>query len=419
MQLFSPNNRKAVINTIFQGMKICITIAILLFFISKVDFSIMAKNWTKITINGRWWYLLTAVIVDMVMLHVILVLRWQHLMGAYAINLPFWRLLEYQYISDVYTIILPGSVGGDVVKGLFVLQEGEKSHVMNSVIVARIFGLMAVAVFVILSFVFFSGKINTLTETSIFPLFWDSENASLHTITDALQKSPRLIVYSAMAFLGFILICFFSIIIFSEKIKRYLDQHIPLKGLLQKIHIYNSITSLGRMRTLPVFIPTLLYSFLIQAGLIVNFWCIFQALGFDAVTLQYCFLTIPIIFVVSLIPVSIFALGLREFMIGLFMVKLIEGWLLGEMHGSGISVSALIDYLQSAGLVSLETIRGALTAQGIDADTAISTMRQNSLNDVLSITLIYYMQWIVDSVIGTVFMIKHSILKLNNSEHKG
>ena len=83
------------------------------------------------------------------------VIRWQILLKAHDIRLPFWRTFQLTYIGVFFNIALPGAVSGDLVKAFYVGKEseGQKTKAFGSILFDRVAGLSALVVLSATAFV--------------------------------------------------------------------------------------------------------------------------------------------------------------------------------------------------------------------------------------------------------------------------
>lgn len=71
-------------------------------------------------------------------------LRWRALLVLTGARLPFWRAVQLQLTALFFNVVIPGNVGGDVVKALYVAREQEASKrtaILLVVFVERLVGL--------------------------------------------------------------------------------------------------------------------------------------------------------------------------------------------------------------------------------------------------------------------------------------
>jgi len=90
-------------------------------------------------------------------------IRWNICLRAMGVHETFWSTFEYTMIGLFFNNIMPGSIGGDLVKGYLIAQnsKGCKARAIVSVLVDRVFGLAT-----ILIIGFTALMLNPLTATS-------------------------------------------------------------------------------------------------------------------------------------------------------------------------------------------------------------------------------------------------------------
>lgn len=74
-------------------------------------------------------------------------LRWSILLGGLGISIPLVRVMRLQMIGFFFNTAMPGAVGGDVIKGIYVLKEKSmtsKTHALMTILLDRILGLVAI-----------------------------------------------------------------------------------------------------------------------------------------------------------------------------------------------------------------------------------------------------------------------------------
>jgi len=71
-------------------------------------------------------------------------LRWRTLLGLAGVTLPFPRILQLQLTALFFNVVIPGNVGGDVVKALYVARDADpkkRTTILLIVFVERLLGL--------------------------------------------------------------------------------------------------------------------------------------------------------------------------------------------------------------------------------------------------------------------------------------
>jgi uncharacterized protein (TIRG00374 family) len=76
-------------------------------------------------------------------------LRWRALLGLAQVEVPFRRLLQLQMTALFFNVVIPGNVGGDVVKALYVARDADprkRTTILLLVFVERLVGLAGLVV---------------------------------------------------------------------------------------------------------------------------------------------------------------------------------------------------------------------------------------------------------------------------------
>jgi uncharacterized protein (TIRG00374 family) len=73
-------------------------------------------------------------------------LRFRVLLGLADVAVPFWTLFRLQMTAFFFNVVIPGNIGGDVVKGLYVARDAEgssRTSILLLVFVERLLGVSA------------------------------------------------------------------------------------------------------------------------------------------------------------------------------------------------------------------------------------------------------------------------------------
>lgn len=215
---------------------------------------------------------------------VIDVFRWQILLRVQGIAVTFWRALQLTWIGLFASAFLPGITGGDVVKAVLVARNthARRTAAVLSVFLDRAVGLVALAVF-----------------AAIILLFHLSE-------PDFLQ--------AALAIYGFIavgLICgvaYFAPVVRNSAVVQWALKKLPFQQVRREVdeafHIY-------RDHPWAVFA-----TFALSLG--AHFcWCIMAwgfgtSLGITAAAWYHYFIYVPVIMIISALPISVGGWGVGE-----------------------------------------------------------------------------------------------------------
>jgi uncharacterized membrane protein YbhN (UPF0104 family) len=171
-------------------------------------------------------------------------LRWNLLLAGVGLKMPFFRVLNLQLIGFFFNTAMPGSVGGDIVKAVYVIREQQadsKTPAMLTVLLDRIIGLTGLFVLAGIA------------------VFWNSS---------FLVNHPTLMPLATFVVVGLIAIAIGLGVVFypfpdgKDPIRRLLSLRVPGFKIL-----YNIYDALRRYRTRPLLVlGTVLLSVLIQLG---------------------------------------------------------------------------------------------------------------------------------------------------------
>lgn len=217
-------------------------------------------------------------------------LQWQRLLHGQGVALPLGRANRLYFIGIFFNVVLPGSLGGDVVKIYSISRVERKGREgLAATFVDRFAGFFMLALFAVGS--------------SIYLLFSPLLAGQL------LQRD--LLVYVAMIFLMFLA---GTIVLFSRRVSRLIYDillarvdPLGLKSRFREMHEcfhqYRHQYGLG----LQVFLLSLAIQFMRVA---VHYHCAL-AIGFR-IDFVYFLLFVPLIAMVAMAPVSFGGLGVRE-----------------------------------------------------------------------------------------------------------
>ncbi len=211
---------------------------------------------------------------------VVAVARWQLLLRAQNIVVPFRRAYSLTYVGYFFNNIIPGLTGGDLVKAFFVARDTDrKTGAVVSVIVDRVVGLLALALI---------AAVMVLFEPVAF-------------------REVMVIIYG---FLG--IAALGGIVLYSRRIRRWfrldvLFAKLPAKQVLQEI---DAAFFIYRHRKLALTIAVVM-SFFNHFGVISIYVFAGMAIGVEAEVISY-FITVPVINIVTAIPLAPGGWGIGE-----------------------------------------------------------------------------------------------------------
>lgn len=271
---------KAVIKRIFSIiLRVGVSIVILVFLFRMVD----KKNLLEIVKNADKPLLIVAFLV-FASSYVLCILRWDMLLKAADIRLPLKRIIISSGGGFFFSIFLPSTIGGDLMRSIDLAMHTKKSHeVVATVLLDRLsgyIGLVSVALLAVLlgwnyvgdnPTVLFSVGVITIVLIGVLLVLF---NKLLYGKINKLLHSPQ-----------------------AGKIREF------IKDLHQEIHIFRHHKD--------VVTKNLLVSVAIQVISPLAFWIIALSIGIK-INILYFFIFIPIIGAITLLPISIGGLGLRD-----------------------------------------------------------------------------------------------------------
>lgn len=98
--------------------------------------------------------------------------RWQILLNFESINLSYWQSVRLSMMGIFFNFFMPGSVGGDVIKAGYLMKqsEGKKWFIGWSILVDRIFGMLALILYSGVTGLFFSHQLPEHLKSQFFTL---------------------------------------------------------------------------------------------------------------------------------------------------------------------------------------------------------------------------------------------------------
>ncbi|MBX7230758.1 MAG: flippase-like domain-containing protein [Bdellovibrionales bacterium] len=214
--------------------------------------------------------------------------RWKVLLNTRALKISLWESLQLFFIGNFFNYVLPGSVGGDVVRGYYLVQIFPKRRVdaILSVIMDRLLGLYGML----------------LVAFGAMVLNWDM-----------IQKIKEL----RSVFLITTLLLLAANIFFITSLSRRANEVIPVKKLIsffpfsEKIlKIYEAFHSFGNNKK--VIVQSILLSFCAQVTSLSFMVFIGNRLGESALPLGAYFFAVPLGFIISSIPIAPAGLGVGQ-----------------------------------------------------------------------------------------------------------
>jgi uncharacterized protein (TIRG00374 family) len=228
------------------------------------------------------WLLLA--ILTILLIRVAMAVRWWLILSAYGFSIGIWKVTKLIFVTSSLGSVLPVGIGQDLLRGYHIVQrEGRVSEVSASIILDRVLGMISMAL--------------VAAVAGILAM-------------ESLESSPslQLAVLSA----GAILVGFGVLYLIRRKMRhwfRFESTRLPKKVAEWMNELSTSV--LDGSVSGKALISILLLSVLVQLARTAAFILVFTALGVSTDSLYY-FVTIPIVFLLLQVPISLGGLGVRE-----------------------------------------------------------------------------------------------------------
>ena len=232
--------------------------------------------------NWTWLWIGVAVFFGCTILATV---RWKVLLNVQGISMGWVRTWQLFMIGMFFNLFMLGSTGGDVVKMFLTMREARdnKAAALLSVFMDRVIGMMAL-ILISLGFLYF--RYDVLSHSP----------ASSALLTTLLWLLAAAVVVTVGMFVG----SAFGWV-------HYLPQWTPLRGRIVEVSAACHIYAKGWRQTIWAF----LVSFPLFAMFFITFYCAARAFT-DQLGLVDIFSVLPIVAVITAIPISVSGIGLRE-----------------------------------------------------------------------------------------------------------
>jgi uncharacterized membrane protein YbhN (UPF0104 family) len=272
--------------------------------------------------------------------------RWHQLVRAQGLTFSIRDAFRLGFIGNVFNLVIPGAVGGDVIKAAFLcrMQPDKKPQAVASMILDRILGLLGLFTL--------AGVAGAVA--------WSSAERDVRILIG--------LIWAALAagFLGLA-------VVFSPSLYRPLNRLVAGRGRLERLVRELEAIGLAYRARLGVVIGMLGAAILVHGLFVLAFYSASCALFDDLPTLAQHYLMVPMALFTTAVPLPFGALGLSEQISGqLFqMVHHSDGAIAMMafrilMYGSG-AVSAMV-YLANVHQVrTLAREAGPIYEEAIEA----------------------------------------------------
>ena len=214
--------------------------------------------------------------------------RWNLLLEVQGVRLPLSKAFSLTMIGALFNIIVPGSVGGDVIKGYYVSRctFDRKAHAVTTVLVDRIVGLLG------------------MLALAVFAGFFD------WSVVRSNRTFTSLFVFAAGSLLTGGLVVWLSLAATqrSAAAVERLAHRLPGSAVISRV-----IESLLEYRDRPrVVLRAIAVSSVAQALGCLAFYLSASALGYTDIPIRSCLLVVPLGLVATAIPVSPGGIGVGQ-----------------------------------------------------------------------------------------------------------
>ncbi len=219
----------------------------------------------------------------LILVRLVVSIKWQVILRHHQIEIPFKELLSVVFISMTLGQILPAGLGSDVVRAYKLSRKyGQTADTTATIVIDRLVGMFS------LFFVAFLGSIGAYVMAISTELIW------------------WLIAINLLLLIGWnrLHLC-----------TKILEKVLPQNGN-RFIRFQEALIRMSRIisdkKKIRIILPSIFgWSLVIQVIRCLVFFCLFVAFG-QTINPLYYVIFVPIVFVVTLLPVSIGGLGLRE-----------------------------------------------------------------------------------------------------------
>lgn len=211
--------------------------------------------------------------------------RWKVLLEVQDIDMGWMKTWKLFMIGMFFNLFMLGSTGGDVVKMFLAMREtrANKAAALLSVFMDRVIGMLAL-IFISLGFLYFRYDLLSHTAGSAALL-----KTLLWLLAAAMLTIIGMFVFSGLGWV------------------HYLPAWTPLRGRIVELSAACHMYAKGWRLTVWAF----LVSFPLFAMFFITFYCAARAFT-DQLGLVDIFSVLPIVAVITAIPISVSGIGLRE-----------------------------------------------------------------------------------------------------------
>lgn len=260
------------------ALKLLISFGLLAFLLSKTDLQSIGTLFRSLRLP-----LLLLSLLLYIFAQILSSLRWRCLLQAEQINLSMWRLILLYFEGMFFNLMLPTLIGGDIVRGYHVFRLTHRHEAsLASILVERLSGYVAMIMIACIALI---PAYPYLHDPAVIWLTAASAAALIGVIAGLLSDQLQTLFFRLLITAG---------------LARFRE---TLHGLYEAVQRY--------WRHRRALLLAVGLSLILQSLGIIIFYVISRSLNF-LVPLRYFFLFVPLITLVSMLPISVAGLGVRE-----------------------------------------------------------------------------------------------------------
>jgi glycosyltransferase 2 family protein len=282
-------------------IKLFISVALIYYIYHTIPWSNVSKALLSTSLD-----LLILSVFLQVISFIFLSLRWSIIVRNSDSSLDIYEIIKISFIGIAFNNILPSSIGGDFVRGAYIVKKGlSLKNSILSLIADRVLGLFTVLVFIFIFLLFYRDKHDNLPEINI------------------------IIVFFMMSILLGILI--FKTRFFNKIIRGILVRILSTSYYEKTVSMVDNLYhySINKNLVIKVFLMT----FIAMAIEVSVFWLASKALGMNY-SFYIFIIAVPLIVIISALPISLGGLLVREAS-GLFLLNMLG---VEMLHASSIVI---------------------------------------------------------------------------------
>ncbi len=261
-------------------LKAVITALILALLVSRLDMSAFSS-----IVGGLDWPLFVFSLAILAGRNVLGAWRHRTLLRYFGDPPGILALFRYYFIGAFFNMFLPTVVGGDIARAYYLYRDsGGRAETMSSVIVERALGLYAMMLLAVY--------------------------ALIHGYLAGLPAFDSGIV--RLIFIAFGSGLIVSLLFFSQRLEHLILAVVPGKATVILKPAMNLVRHVGSYRKAPgLLVQALVLSLVFQFVGIISTYILSRSLG-ETTPFIYFLLFLPVVWLISMVPVSINGLGIRE-----------------------------------------------------------------------------------------------------------